>query len=497
MNTQKKYYITTSIPYVNAALHVGHAFEYAEADALARYHRLLGDRTFLLTGADEHGKKIYEAAERAQQTPRQFVDAMYPRVKSVLDGLGISYDGFIRTSDAQHTATAQSVWQTLKANGDIYKEQYRGKYCIGCEAFLRDAEMRDGVCIIHEKPVQDVYEENYFFRFSKYAKEVERLVREGEIRIMPEHRKREVLNLFSDEGIKDISVSRPADNVKWGVTVPNDPAQIMYVWVDALLNYLSGAGFEGERFAEQWPPDVQVIGKDIARFHIMLWLAMLLSLKLALPKSILIHGHIAIEGRKMSKSLGNVINPLDLVASYGKDAIRYFLLREIPSDDDGDFSFSRLSERYAADLQNGIGNLVSRTTGLAEKYPAVWKDLEIDEPCGKSKAPLVAAYHKAIERFQLHAALIEVWRLVDESNKLIDETKLWETMQSDPTRARGILKLLGENLWALGILLTPFIPDTAKKVLASIGVKDASFTPVAQTVLFTKPEHPLFPRIEK
>ncbi len=496
MADRKKFYITTSIPYANAVPHVGHALEFVQADALARYHRLLGSEVFLLTGTDEHGKKITEAAAEAHKTPQQFVDAVSAKFAEALEALGVSHDGFIRTSDEKkHVPAVHKVWQLLKGNGDMYKDKYRGRYCVGCEAFLREAEIRDGKCIIHERPVQDVYEENYFFRFSKYAKDVERLIRDDVIAVLPEHRKKEVLNLFSEEGTKDVSVSRPAENVGWGVAVPNDNTQIMYVWVDALLNYLSGIDFGTDNFKKWWPPDVQVIGKDIARFHTMIWPAMLLSLGLDLPKKILVHGHVNVEGKKISKSLGNTVDPIELVHKYGKDAVRYFLLREIPSDNDGDFSFARLHERYTGDLQNGLGNLVSRATTLALAHPKVWEGIEAEDVLAKSRAALVSAYRRAVEQFKLHEALSFVWKLVDESNKLIEDTKLWDTIRADTARARGTLKTLAENLCAIGILLFPFVPDTAGKVLGAVGKQEASFASVPFPVRFQKPERPLFPKL--
>lgn len=496
MRGSKKFYITTSIPYANAAPHVGHALEFVQADVLARYHRLLGEKVFLLTGTDEHGKKIADAAAQKGQTPQQFVDAVSATFVELLGTLGISHDGFIRTSDEhKHIAVVRKIWQQLKANGDIYKDKYRGRYCIGCEAFLRDAEIRDGKCLIHEKPVEELYEENYFFRFSKYAKKVEGLIRKGDIAVLPEHRKHEVLNFFSDEGVKDVSVSRPKESVGWGIAVPNDENQLMYVWVDALSNYLSGIGYGTDALRIWWPPDAQVIGKDIARFHTMIWPAMLLSLGLDLPKQILVHGHISVEGKKMSKSLGNVVDPAALIKRYGPDAVRYFLMREIPSDDDGDFSFARFADRYASDLQNGLGNLVSRTTALALAHPNVWEGTEVESALGKSRAALARSYRKAIDQFKLHEALGLAWKLVDESNKLIEDTKLWDIIKTDVSRARGTLANLAEHLCAAGILLTPFIPETARRVLLSVGAHDASFELSPFPVTFQKPEHPLFPRI--
>lgn len=496
MLEKKKFYITTSIPYLNASLHVGHALEFVQADALARYRRLLGDEVFLLTGTDEHGKKIADAAAREGKTPQEFVDDISAQVKAVLAALAISYDGFVRTSDQKtHIPAVQKIWQQLKAGGDIYKEKYRGKYCIGCEAFLRDAEMRGGNCIIHEKTAEEVEEENYFFRFSKYAKEVERFVREDIILVLPAYRKKEVLNLFSEEGTKDVSVSRPAQNAGWGISVPGDESQIIYVWADALCNYLSGIGYAEGEHKKWWPPEAQVIGKDITRFHVMLWPAMLLALGLDVPRKIYVHGHISSEGKKISKSIGNGIDPLALVKKYGTDAVRYFLLREVPSDDDGDFSFIRLLERYVSDLQNGLGNLISRLTAVAEKHPEVWRGIKMDNTLLKMRAEMLGRYQNAIERFQLHNALAEVWNLVNESNRTIENAKLWEIIRTDPPHARETLKALAENIYAIGILLAPFLPDTAAVVVRSVGAETASFSAASFPVRFQKPSKPLFPRM--
>src|SRR3989344_177381 len=430
MPGNKTFYITTSIPYVNAAPHVGFAFELLLADVLARHHRLSGSEGFFLTGTDEHGKKIQEAAEKAGKSPQDYVDGVAKQFQELAVALGVSNDDFIRTSDrARHIPVAVKVWQELKSKCDIYKEKYEGLYCVGCEAFLREVEIENGKCRIHQKEVQKVYEENYFFRFSKYAKKVERLIREDAIRIVPAYRKTEMLNLFSDEGVRDISASRPRESVGWGIAVPNDDSQMMYVWVDALLNYLSGVGYGADAFAKRWPPDVHVIGKDIARFHAMMWPAILLSLGLALPKTILIHGHIAIEGKKMSKSLGNVVDPLAMIRIFGKEAFRYLLLREIPSLDDGDFSFEGFRRRYAADLQNGLGNLVSRVSTLGEQHA---KSLTVSHPLQSSHKIAFGAYRDAIDRFDFRDALAETWRIVGDANKLVDESKLWEMAAGDP-----------------------------------------------------------------
>ena len=494
MTTKNTFYITTSIPYMNARVHIGHALEVAQADAIARFWRLQGEKVFFLTGTDEHGKKIQEAAQKAGKDTAEFVDEMAEYYKKVCDTFGIFYDNLIRTSDQEkHWPAVFAVWRKLLENGDIYKGSYEGYYCIGCEAFLREAEMADGNCVIHKKPVQKVSEENYFFRFSKYAKEVERLVREDVIKILPVWRKAEILNLFSDEGTRDVSFSRPKETVGWGIPVPDDPGQMIYVWVDALVNYISGAGYGKPEFEERWPADIQIIGKDIARFHLMIWPAMLLSQGLELPKAVYIHGHISVEGEKISKSLGNVVDPIELVEKYGsvgspqagKDAVRYFLLREIPSGGDGDFSYARFEERYTADLQNGLGNLVSRVAAVGEKAGFT---IEIGNFPENERKSDFENYKKAIDNFELHKALEVAWKIVDESNKLVDESRLWEITRTDEQKARETLERLAENIHAIVSMLLPFMPDTAEKIFRVLGGKET------KTVRFKKPEQPLFPR---
>ena len=536
------FYITTSIPYMNARVHIGHALEAAQADAIARFWRLQGEKVFFLTGTDEYGKKIQEAAQKAGKGTAEFVDEMAEYYKKVCDTLGISYDNLIRTSDQEkHWPAVFAVWKKLLENGDIYKGSYEGYYCTGCEAFLREAEMENGICLIHKKPVQKVSEENYFFRFSKYVKEVERLIREDVIKILPTWRKLEILNLFSDEGTRDVSFSRPKETVGWGIPVPDDPGQMIYVWVDALVNYISGAGFKvpeilrcaqddnemaqddnvrvqddnktaqddnkkvrddktevrGEsKFEERWPADVHLIGKDIARFHLMIWPAMLLSLGLELPKAVYIHGFISVEGEKISKSLGNVVDPIELVEKYGsagspqagKDAVRYFLLREIPSGGDGDFSYARFEERYTADLQNGLGNLVSRVAAVGEKHQDIFQDIKLPADSEIAQRKIYKDYCAAIDRFELHETLTHTQKLVAESNKLVEDSALWDAVKNDQEKAVRTMALLAENLFAIAYMLQPFMPDTAEKIFHSLGGKEA------KTVRFRKPEQPLFPR---
>jgi len=474
-----KFFITTSIPYVNAPPHLGHALEYVQADALARYQRVLGNEVFFLTGTDEHGKKIAEAAKKAGKEPQEFVDDISARFKELLAALGISNDDFIRTSDeSRHIPAARKIWEILEKKGDIYKGTYEGRYCTGCEAFLREADIQDGKCMIHNKPAEEVKEENHFFRFSKYAKRVEEFIRKGEIVVLPEYRKKEALNLFSDEGVRDVSFSRPSTQVGWGIPVPGDESQTMYVWVDALLNYLSGAGLGADVFTKRWPPDVQVIGKDILRFHGMIWPAMLLSLGLQMPKRILVHGHISIEGKKMSKSLGNVVDPMDLIKKYpvdneipSGDAVRYYLLREIPSGDDGDFSIERMHERYVADFKNGFGNLLSRVIAIGDKHRELFSQLNANPDFEKIRSEIQKSYDDAFDDFCLHRALEIVLNIAIEANKEMEESKPWKLVTEKPQDAVRTMSSLAGKLCAIAYFLEPFLPDHSKKIQDSLTFK--------------------------
>ena len=381
-----KFYITTAIDYANNSPHIGHALEKIQADVLARYHRNRKEKVFFLTGTDEHGTKNLRAAQSLKMDTQNFVDKIAEDFKSLKKLLNLSWDKFIRTTDREnHWHGVFKLWRALKQNGDIYKRSYQGLYCVGCEAFLTEKDLVNGKCPDHLKEPEIIEEENYFFRLSEYGNRIKEKILNDEIKIVPAGRKHEILSLING-GLEDISVSRSRERAPWGIPVPDDDTQTIYVWIDALPNYLTGIGFgrdnkeSREQFHEFWPVDVHLIGKDILKFHALIWPAILMSIELPLPKSIYTHGWITVNGQKMSKTIGNVISPGDLAVKYGTDAVRYYLLREIPSTEDGDFSEEKFKERYNGELANGLGNFTARVLTLASKnYPEILAT-EIDNP---------------------------------------------------------------------------------------------------------------------
>jgi methionyl-tRNA synthetase len=359
---EKAFYIATAIPYVNAKLHIGNALDYVLADALARYHKQQGETVFFQVGTDEHGNKIAQKAQDEGVEPQAYVDSMVTAVHEMLGSLNISYTDFIRTTEERHIKAAQAVWTKLTPY--IYKDIYEGWYCVGHEAFFtsKEVEATGGICPDHQKPYEQLSEENYYFKLSAFSDKIRDRINDGSFIIEPAFRKKEVLKLL-DEGLQDISISRPKKHLTWGIPVPGDDEHVMYVWVDALSNYISVLGYpDGELFKTFWPADVQVIGKDIVRFHAAIWPAMLIALELPLPKKLLVHGHINVAGTKMSKSIGNVVDPIELATTYGVDAFRYFFLRHIPTLDDGDFTWERFESAYNGELANELGNLVQRVS---------------------------------------------------------------------------------------------------------------------------------------
>ena len=451
-----KFFLTTSIAYVNGAPHLGYALEMVQADAMARFRRQAGDDVFFLTGTDEHGAKIARAAEAAGITPRELVDKNAEEFRRLKDALALSWDDFIRTSDeARHWPNVVTVWSKLVEAGDIYKKTYKGLYCVGHEAFVTEKDLVDGICRDHNAAPEAIEEENYFFRLSKYADEVKKRIESGELQIIPQGRAKEIVN-FINQGMEDISFSRPRKDLSWGVPVPNDDTQTVYVWCDALVNYLFPQG--------QWPADVHCIGKDILRFHALYWPAMLLSAKLPLPKKLFVHGHITAEGQKMSKTLGNVVDPFALVEKYGADAVRYYLLREIPPTDDGDFSVAKFEARYTADLANGLGNFAARTAALASRAGVT--------AAAKPEAAVTEAIAKAREvvavkmgEYAFHEAVAAVWDLITFANQYMNEKKPWDKSVSDADKIVAIGNGL-VLLEAIADLLVPFLPNTSAKIKA-------------------------------
>ncbi|NKQ37964.1 MAG: methionine--tRNA ligase [Methanosarcinales archaeon] len=468
----KKFYITTSIFYTNANPHIGHALESIQADVIARYHRILGENVFFLTGTDEHGQKNTKAAEAMGKSPEAFTDEISQRVKELKKALNLSNDDFIRTTDQKrHWPTVKKVWLKLKENNDIYKKKYKGFYCVGCEAFITEKDLKDGKCVVHQKKPEIIEEENYFFRLSKYSKEIENIIKEDKIKIIPNFRKNEILN-FIKKGLEDISFSRQRKNLKWAIPVPDDSEASIYVWADALSNYISALGYaeNGDKFKRFWPADVHCVGKDILRFHGLIWSAMLLSLKLPLPKTIFVHGFITVNEQKMSKSLGNIINPFELNEKYGTDAVRYFLLREIPPTEDGDFTYEKFEQRYNADLANGLGNLVARVVTLAaklkmknEKLKTTTKNLKINKIIDKTWK----SYKKSLGEFKFNEALIVIWQLISFCDRYIEKERPWEDKKNSKTVISDLLFAVSE----IAKLIEPFLPETSEKILRQIKTK--------------------------
>ncbi|MGM0439057.1 MAG: methionine--tRNA ligase [Patescibacteria group bacterium] len=466
-----KFYVTTSIAYTNASPHIGFALELIQADVLARHNRKKGKDTFFLTGTDEHGQKIARKAKEEGKDPQQFVDDIVQSFDQLIKDLNISNDDFIRTTDKErHWPTAQALWKEIEEQGDLYKKKYTGRYCVGCEAFLTEKDLVDGKCPNHDTEPEKVEEENYFFKLSEYEEEIKDLIESDELNIIPESKKNEMLS-FIDDGLEDVSVSRSEDKLKWGVPVPDDENQRMYVWVDALSNYISALGYaeNKEEFEKFWPADVHCIGKDILRFHSIIWIGLLLSAGLEIPKNIFVHGFITSKGKKMSKSLGNVVDPFELLKEYGTDPVRYYLLSEIPPTGDGDFTAEKFKDKYNSDLADGLGNLISRTIGLATK-----KDVEFDKDrrAGGEIMKKVSATkkktNKLLDNYEFKKALEEIWSLIHFMDRYIEEKKPWEESWDQE-------KVIFEMLYVcyqLHKLLAPFLPETAEKIKNQIETQE-------------------------
>ena len=463
----KQLYITTAIPYVNGKPHIGNALDYLYADIWKRYQEQQGNTVRFQVGTDEHGNKIAAKAAELGITPQAYTDQMYGNFEQMARKVGAEFTDFIRTTSPQHQAAVQYIWQKLQPY--IYRSTYTGWYCQGCEAFITDkeAEANGGVCPDHNQPYQRLEEENYYLKASAFTDQIKQAIESNEMQIVPEFRKKEFLELIKD-GVQDVSISRPKKNLSWGVPVPGDESQVMYVWLDALANYITVLGYpDNPQWQEYWPADVQVIGKDILRFHAGIWPAMLLGLGISLPKKLLVHGFINVGGAKISKSVGNVIDPGEIIDNYGLDAFRYFFARHIPTQDDGDFTWEKFENAYNTELGNDLGNLVQRVASMLTRYQA---GVIGEVTSGEHDARL---YHEAMQAIEYNKALDHVWTTVRAANKYIEDVKPWEIAKKakeDPESAEhlsDILQNLVGSLLQVSQLLRPLLPTTADKIHAT------------------------------
>jgi methionyl-tRNA synthetase len=461
---EKKLYIATAIPYVNGTPHIGNALDYLLADIWTRYQKQNGHEVRFQVGTDEHGNKIAAKAAEAGMDPKSYTDTTYLNFENLMKKVDAQYTDFIRTTDEHHVAAVQYIWQQLLPY--IYKGSYRGWYCVGHEAFFTDKEVQamGGVCPDHQTPFQQVSEENYYLKTSAFTDQIKQAIETGTMQIVPDFRKKEFLEFIKD-GLQDVSISRPKKNLSWGVPVPGDPDQIMYVWIDALANYITVLGYPDKPgWQEYWPADVQVIGKDILRFHAGIWPAMLLGLGLELPKRLLVHGHIVSGGEKMSKTVGNVIDPNEIIDQYGLDAFRYFFSRHIPTLDDGDFTWEKFESAYNGELGNDLGNVIQRVSSMILKYQA---GVIGEAPQGEHD---MSAYHEAMENLEFNKAIDEVWLMVRSLNQYIENVKPWQIAKgipADPEAEAHLAEVLAYCVGALlqiGDLLVPFLPGTAARI---------------------------------
>ena len=469
-----KFYITTPLYYVNARPHIGHTYTTVAADVLARFYRMLDYEVFFLTGTDEHGQKIANAAQERNISPQSLADEMAEVYKDIWKKLGISYDRFIRTTEAKHTEVVRKVFLKLLESGNLYKGEYSGYYCVHCESYVIPENEKLPLCPDCKRPVKKISEPTYFFKLSKYEKELEKYYSENPEFIKPDFRKGEILN-FVKKGLLDLSITRK--NVKWGIESPTTEKYSIYVWIDALLNYLSGIGYlyEPEIFEKYWPPDVQLIGKDIMRFHHIIWPAILMALNLPLPRTIFAHGWWIINKEKISKSKGNVVSPEDIIEDYGVDPFRFFLMREVPFGLDGEYSEENFKKRYNSDLVNDLGNLVNRTLNLIEKkFNGEIPYGGVDEHFIEMVKGIFEKYKEKMDKIAFSEAIEEIWNFITYLNKFLDEKAPWS--MEDEKEAGKVLYKVVEGIRVIALFLAPFIPSTSRRIWNMLGIEEDPYT---------------------